>query len=127
MIIIYRELQSVEGPVIIRGYDAINAAKNLKRPLGKYSEESHRGFRMDLTVEEADKLASEDENLIFLDVDVQKLGMEELLTLSAALGGGQGKSFAQLRDMCIQQGDDDRAAIFDDMAVRWSQLKSKSH
>ncbi len=113
--------------MIIRGYDAINAARNLKRPLGKYSEESHRGFRLDLSIEEADRLASEDQNLIFLDLDVQRLGIEELFMLSDALGGEHDKSFAQLRDMYIQQGDDDRAEIFDDMAQRWSQLKSKSH
>ena len=50
----------------IRGYDAIMAAKELNMPLGKYSAEPHRGFRLDLSVEEAGRLASIDQNLIFL-------------------------------------------------------------
>ncbi len=113
--------------MIIRGYDAISAAKELKLPLGKYSGESNRGFRLDLSVEEADDLASKDQNLIFLDLDIQRLSIEQLLMLSEALGGKRGKSFAQIRDQFQYEGDDDRAEIFDAIAKRWAQLKSKAH
>ena len=57
--------------MIIRGYDAINAAQELKMPLGKYSEQSYRGFRLDLTVDKAARLANADQNLIFLELDVK--------------------------------------------------------
>jgi len=111
----------------LRGYDAISAAKNLGMPLGKYSEKSSRGFRLDLSVDEARSLAAMDENLIFLDLDVGRLAMEELISLSIALGGGPNESFAKLRDRFDREGDDDRAAIFGAMAKRWSELKSSSH
>jgi hypothetical protein len=82
---------------------------------------------LDLSVEEADRLAGMDENLIFLDLDVSSLKMEELVALSVALGGKPGQSFTELRDRFDIEGDDDKADIFDAMARRWSALKSKSH
>ncbi len=111
----------------IRGFDAISAAKRLELPLGKYSAEASRGFRLDLSVEEADKLATIDENLIFLELDISRLTMEELVTLSVALGGEPGQSFAKLRDRFESEGDDDRAAVFDAMRARWLELKARSH
>ena len=113
--------------MIIRGYDAISAAKKLALPLGKYSEESYRGFRLDLSVEEAYKLADQDQNLIFLELDIPNLSLEQLLKVSAALGAEPGKTCTQVRDKFDLEGDDDRAAIFEAIAKRWSQLKSKSH
>ncbi|SPF34942.1 hypothetical protein SBDP1_130025 [Syntrophobacter sp. SbD1] len=113
--------------MIIRGYDAISAAKELRLPLGKYSEESYRGFRLDLSVEEANQLAVKDQNLIFLDLDIRQLSLEQLLKLSAALGATPGNSCIQVRDKFDFDGDDDRAAIFDALAQRWAELKSKSH
>jgi hypothetical protein len=68
-----------------------------------------------------------DENLIFLDLEISGLNMEELVALSIALGGKPGQSFLELRDRFDLEGDDDRADIFDAMARRWSALKSKSH
>lgn len=117
----------MEEHVTIRGYDAISAAKELKLPLGKYSEESYRGFRLDLSVEEAYQLASEDQNLIFLELDVPNLSFEQLLRLAAALEAEPGRSCAQVREKFESEGDDDRADIFDAVAKRWSELKSKSH
>jgi hypothetical protein len=117
----------MEERMIIRGYDAISAAKELKLPLGKYSEESHRGFRLDLSVEEAYNLASLDQNLIFLDLDIPNLSLGQLLKLSAALGAEPGKTCSQVRDKFEFEGDDDRAAIFEAIAQRWTELKSKSH
>ena len=111
----------------IRGYDAISAAEGLKLSLGKYSEESHRGFRLDLTVEEAYRLAGEDQNLIFIELDIPNLSLEQLLRLSAALGAEPGKSCTQVKHKFKFEGDDDRAEIFDAIAKRWSELKSKSH
>jgi hypothetical protein len=113
--------------MIIRGYDAISAAKELKLPLGKYSEQSYRGFRLDLSIEEAFRLAEQDQNLIFIELDIPNLSLEQLLKLSAALGAEPGKSCTQVRDKFEFDGDDDRAAIFDAVAKRWSELKSKSH
>jgi hypothetical protein len=113
--------------MIIRGYDAISAAKELKMPLGKYSEQYHRGFRLDLSIEEAYRLASQDQNLIFLELEVSKLSLDQLLRLSAALGAETGKSCTQVKDKFEMEGDDDRAAIFEALAKRWSQLKSDSH
>ncbi len=117
----------MEASMIIRGYDAINAAKELKMPLGKYSEESYRGFRLDLSIEEAYRLADHDQNLIFLELDIPNLSLEQLLKVSAALGAEPGKSCTQVRDKFELEGDDDRASIFEAIAKRWSQLKSKSH
>jgi hypothetical protein len=111
----------------IRGFDAISAARELHLVLGKYSGDASRGFRLDLSVEEADKLAVVDENLIFLELDISRLAMEELVALSVALGGEPGESFSELRNRSEKQGDDDRAAIFDAMAARWAELKSRSH
>jgi len=113
--------------MIIRGYDAISAAQELEIPLGKYSEESYRGFRLDLTVEEADRLASVDQNLIFLELDIEKLSLEQLLKLSAALGAKPGETCIRVRDKFEFDGDDDKAAVFEAIAKRWSELKSKSH
>lgn len=113
--------------MIIRGYDAISAAKELKMPLGKYSEQSYRGFRLDLSIEEAARLALADQNLIFLDLDVQDLSVDQLLKLAAALGAKPGQSCAQVRDNFQIDGDDDRAALFDAIDKRWNELKSKSH
>ncbi len=113
--------------MIIRGYDAISAAKELNIPLGKYSEESYRGFRLDLSIEQAAQLASADQNLIFLELDIQSLSVEQLLKLAAALGAKPGESCAHVRDKFEFEGDDDRAAIFEAIAERWSELKSKSH
>lgn len=113
--------------MIIRGYDAISAAKGLDLPLGKYSEESNRGFRLDLSVEEADELAVVDQNLIFLDLNIHGLTVEELLTLSLALGGEPGKSFREISERFALEGDDDRAEIFLALDGRWADLKSKSH
>jgi hypothetical protein len=113
--------------MIIRGYDAISAAEGLRLPLGKYSEQHHRGFRLDLSVGEAYELASRDQNLIFLDLDIRTLSYEQLLKLSAALGAEIGKSCIQVRDEFESDGDDDRAAIFNALAQRWTELKSKSH
>jgi len=113
--------------MIIRGYDAISAARELELPLGKYSEQSYRGFRLDLSVEEAYRLASQDQNLIFLDLEVRNLSVEQLLKLSAALGARTGETCAQVRDKFELEGDDDRAAIFDAIDRRWAELKSKSH
>jgi hypothetical protein len=117
----------MEASMIIRGYDAINAAKELKMPLGKYSEESYRGFRLDLSIEEAYQLAGKDQNLIFLELDIPNFSLEQLLKLSAALGAGPGNTCTQLRDKFDFDGDDDRASIFEAIARRWSELKSKSH
>ena len=111
----------------IRGFDAISVAKELRLLLGKYSGESSKGFRMDLSVEEADELATVDENLIFLELDVNDLNIEELITLSVALGGEPGQSFSELRDRFDADGDDDRADVFNAMSKRWSELKFKSH
>lgn len=111
----------------IRGYDAISAAKELALPLGKYSEGSYRGFRLDLSIEEAYQLAGRDQNLIFLELDIPNLSLEQLLKLSAALGAEPGNTCTQLRDKFESEGDDDRASIFDAIAKRWSELKSKSH
>ena len=116
-----------EERMTIRGYDAISAAEELKLPLGKYSEESYRGFRLDLSVEEAYQLASKDQNLIFLELDIPNLSLEQLLKLSAALGAEPGKSCTQVREKFKFEGDDDRAEIFDAIAKRWSELKSASH
>ncbi len=113
--------------MIIRGYDAISAAKELKLPLGKYSEQSYRGFRLDLSIEEAYHLAGQDQNLIFIELDIPNLSLEQILKLSAALGAEPGKSCTQVRDEFEFEGDDDKAAIFDAVARRWSKLKSKSH
>jgi len=113
--------------MIIRGYDAISAAKELRLPLGKYSEQSYRGFRLDLSVEEAYRLAGRDQNLIFLEIDIRNLSLEQLLKLSAALGAERGETCAQLKDRFDFEGDDDRAAIFEAVARRWAELKSKSH
>lgn len=113
--------------MIIRGYDAISAARELRLPLGKYSEESYRGFRLDLSVEEAYRLACRDQNLIFLEVDIRDLSLEQILKLSAALGAEPGKSCTEIRDKFEFEGDDDRATIFDAIARRWAELKSKSH
>ncbi len=113
--------------MIIRGYDAISAAKELKMPLGKYSEQSYRGFRLDLSIEEAYRLAGQDQNLIFIELDIPNLSLEQLLKLSAALGAEPGNSCIQVRDKFEIEGDDDRAAIFDAVAQRWRELKSKSH
>jgi hypothetical protein len=113
--------------MIIRGYDAISAAKELKLPLGKYSEEAHLGFRLDLSPEEAYNLAGQDQNLIFLNLDIPKLSLEQLLKLSAALGAKPGSTCTQVRDKFEFEGDDDRAAIFDAIARRWAELKSLSH
>jgi len=113
--------------MIIRGYDAISAAKELRLPLGKYSEQHYRGFRLDLSIEEAYQLASHDQNLIFLQLDIGSLSHEQLLKLSAALGAEMGKTCLQVRDKFDLDGDDDRAAIFDALAQRWAELKSKSH
>jgi hypothetical protein len=117
----------MEEHMTIRGYDAISAAKELEMPLGKYSEKSYRGFRLDLSIEEAAQLASTDENLIFLELDIQKLSLEQLLKLSAALGAKPGQSCAQVRSKYESDGDDDRAALFDAIDKRWSELKSNSH
>ncbi len=111
----------------IRGYDAISAAKELRMPLGKYSEGSYRGFRLDLSIEEAARLASADQNLIFLELDIRSLSQEQLFKLAAALGARPGESCVQVRDKFEFDGDDDRAAIFEAIAKRWSELKSKSH
>ncbi len=111
----------------IRGYDAISAAKELSMPLGKYSEGSYRGFRLDLSIEEAARLASRDQNLIFLEIDIRNLSQEQLLKLSAALGARPGESCVQVRDKFEFEGDDDRAEIFEAIARRWSELKAKSH
>ncbi len=111
----------------LRGFDAINAAKELHLLLGKYSAESSRGFRLDLSVEEADNLALVDENLIFLELDIGNLGIEELVMLSVALGGEPGQSFPELRDRFSRMGDDDKAEIFDTMARKWNDLKTRSH
>ena len=105
--------------MIIRGYDAISAAKELKMPLGKYSEQSYRGFRLDLSIEEASRLAGQDQNLIFIELDIPNLSLEQLLKLSAALGAEPGKSCIQVRDKFEIEGDDDRATIFDAVAQRW--------
>ena len=113
--------------MIIRGYDAISAAKELDLPLGKYSEQSNRGFRLDLSIEEADEIAVEDQNLIFLDLRVQNLTVEQLVTLALALGGERGRSYSEIRDRFAREGDDDRAEIFGAIAKRWADLKSKSH
>ena len=113
--------------MIIRGYDAISVAKELKMSLGKYSEQSYRGFRLDLSIAEAHNLAGQDQNLIFIELDIPNLSLEQLLKLSAALGAEPGKSCTQVRDKFEFEGDDDRAAIFDAVAQRWSELKSKSH
>src|SRR5271157_5695282 len=113
--------------MIIRGYDAISAAKELELAIGKYSERSYRGFRLDLSIEEAYRLAGQDQNLIFIDLDIPNLSLEQLLKLSAALGAEPGRSCTQVRDKFEFEGDDDRAAIFDAVAKRWSELKSKSH
>ena len=113
--------------MIIRGFDAISAAEKLRLPLGKYSEKSYRGFRLDLSVEEAYRLASRDQNLIFLDLDIQNLSIEQLLKLSVALGAEDGKSCIQLRDQFESEGDDDRAEIFDALAKRWAVLKAGAH
>ena len=113
--------------MIIRGYDAISAAQELKLPLGKYSEESYKGFRLDLSVDEAYQLASRDQNLIFLELDIRRLSYEELLKLASALGAETGKSCLQVRDKFENEGDDDRAEIFNALAQRWTELKSKSH
>jgi len=113
--------------MIIRGYDAISAAKELNLPLGKYSEESYKGFRLDLSVEEAARLAGVDQNLIFLDVDIRSLSLEELLKISSALGAEPGESCTQIRDKFESDGDDDRAAIFDALSKRWAELKGRSH
>ncbi len=113
--------------MVIRGYDAISAAKELELPLGKYSEKTYRGFRLDLSVEEAYQLATRDQNLIFIELDIQNLSLEQLLKLSAALGAEPGKSCTQVRDKFEFEGDDDRASIFDAVAKRWSELKSRSH
>jgi hypothetical protein len=117
----------MEELMVIRGYDAISAAKELALPLGKYSEESYRGFRLDLSVEEAYQLAAHDQNLIFLELDIPNLSLEQILKLSAALGAEPGNTCVQLRDKFATEGDDDRASIFDAVAKRWSELKSKSH
>lgn len=111
----------------IRGYDAFRAAKELRMPLGKYSEKSHLGSRLDLSVEDTDELAVVDEDLVFLNLDINSLGMDELIALSIALGGEPGQSLPELRDQYEQGGDDDRADVFDTMARRWSALKLKSH
>jgi hypothetical protein len=37
--------------MLIRGYDAISAAKELEMPLGKYSEKSYPGFKLGLSIE----------------------------------------------------------------------------
>ena len=116
-----------EELVTIRGYDAISAAKELKLPLGKYSEESYRGFRLDLSVEEAYRLASEDQNLIFLELDIPNLSFEQLLKLAEAMGAEPGRSCTQVREKFQFEGDDDRAEIFDAIDKRWAELKSKSH
>lgn len=121
------ELHTMEDSMTIRGHDAISAAKELHLPLGKYSEESHRGFRLDLSLKEAHKLAAIDENLIFLDLDIDRLDIQALAALSIALGGKPGQSFLQLRDEFDLEGDDDRADIFEAMARRWSALKLKLH
>jgi len=113
--------------MIIRGYDAISAAKELKMPLGKYSEESYPGFKLDLSIEAAAQLAGVDQNLIFLELEIQNLSVELLLKLAAALGAKPGESCVQVRDKFEFDGDDDRAAIFEAIAKRWSELKSKSH
>ena len=113
--------------MIIRGYDAISAAKELRLPLGKYSEQHYRGFRLDLSIKEAYQLASRDQNLIFLELDIRNLSYEEILKLSAALGAEPGKTCIQVRDKFELDGDDDRAAIFDALAQRWAELKSKFH
>jgi len=113
--------------MIIRGYDAISAAKELQLSLGKYGEESHPRFRLDLSIEEASDLASRDQNLIFLDLDIPNLSLEQLLKLSAALGAQPGKTCTQVRDKFEFDGDDDRADIFDAIALRWAELKSKLH
>jgi hypothetical protein len=117
----------MEERMTIRGYDAITAARELKMPLGKYGEKSYRGFRLDLSIKEAAQLASSDQNLIFLELDVEKLSLEQILKLSAALGAKPGESCSQVRNKCESDGDDDRAALFDAIAKRWSELKSKSH
>jgi hypothetical protein len=96
-------------------------------PLGKYSEESNRGFRLDLSVEEADALAGMDQNLIFLDLDMRRLNVEQLIALSVSLGGEPGESFKRLSNKFTREGDDDRAEIFEAMAKRWAELKMKSH
>jgi hypothetical protein len=116
-----------EELMIIRGFDAISAAKELKLPLAKYSERSHPGFRDDLSIEEAYRFASQDQNLIFLEIDVRELSLEQILKLSAALGAGAGKTCIQVRDKFEREGDDDRASLFDAIAQRWAELKSKSH
>ena len=113
-------MEIMEELMIIRGYDAISAAKELKMPLGKYSEEHYRGFRLDLSVEEAYNLASHDQNLIFFELDIRSLSLEQLLKLSAALGAETGKSCVQVRDKFDTEGDDDRAAIFNAFAERWA-------
>ena len=113
--------------MIIRGYDAINAAKELELPLGKYSERANRGFRLDLSVEEAYRLATNDQNLIFLELDIPSLSYDQILKLSAALGAEAGKTCLQVRDKFDFEGDDDRAAVFDALARRWTESKSKSH
>ena len=117
----------MEERMIIMGYDAIGAAKELEMPLGKYSEQHHRGFRLDLSIEEAYELASHDQNLIFLEIDIRSLSYEQVLKLSAALGAEPGKTCIQVRDKFEFDGDDDRAVIFDALAQRWAELKSKSH
>jgi hypothetical protein len=113
--------------MIIRGYDAISVAKELQLSLGKYSEQHYRGFRLDLSIEEAYHLANHDENLIFLELDIPSLSYEQILKLSAALGAETGKSCIQVRDKFDIDGDDDRAAIFNALAQRWAELKSSSH
>jgi len=113
--------------MIIRGYDAISAAQQLEMPLGKYSEASYKGFRLDLSLDEAAKLASADQNLIFLELDIKNLSLEQLLKLAAALGANPGESCNSVRDKFDSEGDDDRAAVFEAIAKRWSELKSRSH
>ncbi|MCE5334946.1 MAG: hypothetical protein LLG06_10180 [Desulfobacteraceae bacterium] len=113
--------------MILRGYDAINTAKGLHLLLGKYSGESSRGFRLDVTVEEAGELAAMDQNLIFLDLNIERLSVDELVALSLALGGKPGQSFRQLRDRFAREGDDDRAAAYEAMMKRWTELKLRAN
>ncbi len=113
--------------MVLHGYDAIKAAKQLNLPLGKYSEDSNRGFRLDLSIEEANALAFEDQNLIFLDLGINRLGTDELTDLAVSLGGKPGQSFNELRAIFEREGDDDRAEIFKAMENRWSELRTMSH
>lgn len=113
--------------MIIRGYDAISVAEKLNIPLSKYADPDEHDFRTDLSVEEAKRIAGKDENFIFVDLDIYKLTREQLVELASALGRLPDETFGSARERFDEEGEDDRAEVFCEIAERWTDVNPRIH